>query len=115
MSRKKGYYYEQKAKHYLTSLLVHPHTVLHENFTCRMGEIDLITQSQNTLHFVEVKYRRSEYFMHPLESITYTKQRKLTKTALFYLQTHPHYQKMTSQFDVICITNAELEWFPNAF
>lgn len=120
MSRKKGFYYEQHAKHYLSNLIKEPHRILEENFTCRMGEIDLITECPNTqsLHFIEVKYRKNAYFSHPLESITYSKKQKLIKTASYYLQTHPQLQHIQTQFDVICILGIPpntLEWFPNAF
>lgn len=54
MSRKIGEHYEQLACKHLT---LHNIKVLSTNFTTKGGEIDIIAQDQDTLVFVEVKYR----------------------------------------------------------
>ena len=52
---------------------------------CRFGEIDLIAWEGNTLCFIEVKTRTDLEMGLPREYVTPAKQKKLRKTALFYL------------------------------
>lgn len=54
-------------------------------YYCRFGEIDLIAWEGNTLCFIEVKTRTNLEMGVPREYVTPTKQKKLRKTALFYL------------------------------
>ena len=54
-------------------------------YYCRFGEIDLIAWEGNTLCFIEVKTRTNLEMGLPRENVTPAKQKKLRKTALFYL------------------------------
>ena len=54
-------------------------------YYCRFGEIDLIAWEGNTLCFIEVKTRTNLQMGLPREYVTPAKQKKLRKTALFYL------------------------------
>lgn len=54
-------------------------------YYCRFGEIDLIAWEGNTLCFIEVKTRTNLEMGVPREYVTPAKQKKLRKTALFYL------------------------------
>lgn len=98
------------------------------NYTCRMGEIDLIMQEQLTLVFIEVRYRKSPFFVNSLESVNWIKQNKIIKTAEYYLLSQRLYEKMVCRFDVIGIKfttqklrsiskldSAQVEWVKNAF
>ena len=51
------------------------------NYQCKMGEIDIIMQDKDMLVFVEVRYRRKGRYGDGLDSVTYSKQRKLIRTA----------------------------------
>jgi putative endonuclease len=51
-----------------------------------MGEIDIIARENSTLVFVEVRYRRQERLMSPMETLDQKKLRRLTLTATHYLQ-----------------------------
>ena len=64
------------------------------------GEIDLIFQKDLELVFVEVKARRSGRFGGPFESVNFSKQRKLVKTAKLYLALHPKLQNLNYRIDV---------------
>jgi len=77
-SNSKGVVAEKKA---LTYLLDQGLTLLHQNYYCRFGEIDLIMLDQDTLVFIEVRYRNNNKFGGALASINQTKQRKIIKTA----------------------------------
>ncbi|MDD4600441.1 hypothetical protein SDC9_05961 [bioreactor metagenome] len=61
------------------------YTILAKKFRSRTGEIDIIAKHRGTIVFVEVKTRRSTSFGFPAEAVTYTKQQKIIKTALCYL------------------------------
>lgn len=72
------------------------------NYHCRYGEIDLIVQHAQELVFVEVKARSVTQYAHSFESISLSKQRKIMKSALCFLEAHPEFQNFYSRFDVIC-------------
>lgn len=60
--------------------------ILERNYRCRYGEIDIVALDGDCTVFVEVRTKRSESFGSPEESLSRTKQRRLTTTALTYLQ-----------------------------
>ena len=62
--------------------------IIETNYRCRDGEIDIITQQQDTLVFVEVRTKRSFFFGSPEESITQTKKEHLRAVAEHYNQNH---------------------------
>jgi putative endonuclease len=88
---------------------------LARNVRSRFGEIDLIMQDDQTLVFVEVRYRSSSRFGGAFASVDRKKQRRLIATALSYLQQHPH--DGPCRFDVVAIGEAAngVEWLKNAF
>lgn len=90
------------------------------NFTCKLGEIDLIMEDSGTLVFVEVKYRKSIAYGTPVEAVSFTKQQKITKTAQYYLQQQGINAYNTDcRFDVVGIQgpqdNYQVNWLKNAF
>ncbi len=87
--------------------------LLERNYLTRHGELDLIMQDDDTLVFVEVRYRSSERFGGAVASINHAKQRKLVATAQHYLQRR-HRQDTPCRFDVIAISGSdELQWLSN--
>lgn len=88
------------------------------NYHCRMGEIDLIMRHDETLVFIEVRYRGNDRFGSAAETVDRTKQRKLVATALCYLQSKPKLAKLASRFDVIAISgngpSPTIDWYPDA-
>jgi putative endonuclease len=89
------------------------------NYQCRLGEIDLIMQDKESLVFVEVRFRRKQNFGTSSETVNYFKQKKLLRTARFYLQQKRLTDKVPCRFDVIAIadeaTHANIDWIKNAF
>ncbi len=90
------------------------------NFTCRLGEIDLIMSDQQTLVFIEVKYRKNTNFGGAIAAISSSKQTKLQKTANFYLQKQQLNAYNTAcRFDVIALDgnlhDPTITWIKNAF
>ncbi len=60
--------------------------ILERNYRCRYGEIDIVAMDGDCTVFVEVRAKRSRSFGSPEESLSKRKQRRLTTTALTYLQ-----------------------------
>ena len=99
-------------------------TKIAKNFSCRVGEIDLIMLQKNqTQHsliiFIEVRYRRSRSYGSAEESMTPAKRRRLVNAAERFLQINPTYRRLCARFDVIAINGTmdveHLEWIINAF
>lgn len=59
--------------------------IIERNYTCPLGEIDLIARDGEVLVFVEVKSRRHLSAGEPLESITHHKRHQIIRTAKYYL------------------------------
>ncbi len=93
--------------------------LIKRNYLCRLGEIDLIMRDKTHLIFVEVRFRRNQNFGTSSETVTYTKQTKLLRTAQLYLQQNRLTDKVPCRFDVIAITLVNevpvIEWIKNAF
>lgn len=60
--------------------------ILYRNYWCKVGEIDLIAQKNDCVHFVEVKTRSSGYYGHPSESITQNKLNRMRAAAAGYMK-----------------------------
>ena len=71
------------------------------NWRHRHWEVDVIADKANTLHFIEVKTRRSTKFGNPEESITKLKMQHLKDAAEQYQLINPGWKWI--QFDVLAI------------
>ena len=72
------------------------------NFRWRAGEIDLILKKKKMLIFVEVRSFTSDKMgMEPLETIGPLKIKRLLKTAMFFIETHPEFQDYDLRFDAV--------------
>jgi putative endonuclease len=99
-----GAHGEDISESYLRNL---GYSILHKNFRCRCGEIDLIASNKNYICFIEVKTRYDKSFGTPAESVSYSKQHKIFKTAQMYI-CMKNIMNTNFRFDVIeVILNAE--------
>jgi len=94
--------------------------LLHRNFRCRLGEIDLVVEDRRYLIFVEVRYRATGHFGGPLASVTWQKQKTIRRVAQWYLKRFSHCQNRFCRFDVVGVSrvtaeSAEFDWIQNAF
>ena len=96
---KLGQWAEQQA---LAVLEEQGYVYVQSNYHSRFGEIDLIVQKGQELVFVEVKARSKTRFAQAAETISYSKQRKISKTAMLFLQDHPHFQQYYCRLGVMC-------------
>ena len=94
-----GQWAEQTA---LLFLQFQQYQYVNKNYHSRFGEIDLIVKRDNELVFVEVKARSAGSYAEACEVISYSQQRKIIKTAQFFLQRYPNYYNFDCRFDVIC-------------
>ena len=97
----------------------HGLTLIERNYRAPFGEIDLIMQDQQTVVFVEVRYRRSQEYGTPAETIDRRKQAKLRATAAHYLQRHKSAARRPCRFDVVAVSGSageeRIQWLQNAF
>lgn len=88
--------------------------ILDRNYYGKRGEIDIIIREKDTIIFVEVKYRKNDSYGRGYEFVDNKKQKKIYYTALDYI-TKKNLNDYNFRFDVISITNKELEWIKNSF
>ena len=94
--------------------------LLTRGFRCRLGEIDLIVKDQDFICFVEVKFRQTLSFGGAAYAIPATKQRRLIKTAQYFIQENPQIANQAMRFDALLIQQQanhsfRCNWIKNAF
>lgn len=93
--------------------------LIEKNYRTRSGEIDLIMQDNNTIAFIEVRYRSSDSYVKAVETIDRRKCERIIRTSQHYLLTCHQPGGFTCRFDVITITgdrkSPEIGWIKNAF
>lgn len=89
--------------------------ILERNFYCRMGEIDIIARENDTLVFVEVKYRKAAGYGMPEEAVSTIKQKKIYKAAMYYIYKCKKSLDEPCRFDVIAVEGEEIRHYKNAF
>jgi putative endonuclease len=62
------------------------YTILEQNWRRPYAEVDIIARKDDTLHFVEVKYRRNDDQGSGLDAITPTKLKRMVRGADSYVQ-----------------------------
>mmetsp|Transcript_5062 Transcript_5062/g.2837 ORF Transcript_5062/g.2837 Transcript_5062/m.2837 type:complete len:126 (+) Transcript_5062:4834-5211(+) len=104
----------------VTYLKKNDYKILKQNFRTKFGEIDIIAKDKNVLVFVEVKARKSLDYGKPKHSVTFNKQKKISKVALFYLKDTKQ-MNVKARFDIVSIISTsnykkpELKIIKNAF
>lgn len=92
--------------------------ILRQNYRIRRGEIDLIALEDETLCFVEVRYRKRGTFGHPSATITRLKQSRIARTASYFLTSVWRGPSCACRFDVVTLIGAdepEIVLLRNAF
>lgn len=117
VSRKElGKWGEEKSCKYLID---HGYRIIYLNYRCPIGEIDIISSKDNQLVFAEVKTRRSTTFGTPAQAVTYKKQIKYQKIALYFLN-EKGLKNTSCRFDILeVIVNSDntfnINHIPNAY
>jgi putative endonuclease len=76
--------------------------LLHRNWRCRHGEIDIIAQDGDVVVFCEVKTRRSGTYGTPAEAVGAAKVRRLRRLAAEWLSTAKISHREV-RFDVVSV------------
>ncbi|MGN1212961.1 MAG: YraN family protein [Christensenellales bacterium] len=88
--------------------------ILKQNYTTKIGEIDIIAQTKDIIVFVEVKARKSIRFGYPREAINLTKQKKIRKVATQYLLANK-LMNCKVRFDCIEVLGDQITHIENCF
>ena len=89
------------------SFLEKNHYLIRErNFSCRIGEIDIIAEENQELVFVEVRSKSYESFGRAIETINRKKQKKIRRVAEYYLMKYG-LENRFCRFDVVGIDKNE--------
>ena len=76
--------------------------ILERNFNCRLGELDIICMYRGLLVFIEVKCRYSLNYGVGIESINFTKVKRIISSSKFYIHLKNLYN-LNVRYDIINI------------
>lgn len=110
--REIGSIYEQKAQKYLEG---QGYRVVERNYRCKVGEIDLISEHEGYLVFIEVKYRTDGRSGYGLDSVDMRKQRRIVRAASWYLNEKHIAADKACRFDVVSYLGDEITLIQDAF
>jgi putative endonuclease len=89
--------------------------IIARNFRSKYGEVDIVALSGETVVFIEVK----AWSAYGIENLQYgldlRKQRKIIKTAKYFLCENREYSRMAIRFDVVFIKNNSITHLASAF
>lgn len=91
--------------------------LLHRNYLCRMGELDIVARHGTTLVVAEVRLRASARYGGAAASITRAKQRRIVLATRHLLARYPSLQKLPIRFDAVLVPPGAgaIEWLRGAF
>lgn len=111
-NRRIGAQAEQLIRKYLSE---QGYIILEMNYRCRQGEVDIIARHGQYYVFIEVKYRSSAQYGAPEEAVGISKQRRISRAALYYLYSHHLPEATPVRFDVAAIDGQQIRYIQNAF
>jgi len=101
--------------------------ILATNFTCRVGELDIIALDKSAEHsiqepcisVVEVRYRRSGIYGGAAATVNHAKQQRIINSSQLWLSQNSGYRNHPVRFDVITLSGdldkPQLNWLKRAF
>ena len=95
------------------------HHILERNWRGGHLEIDIISEADDGVHFVEVKSRTAPAEAAPEEKVGALKQRRISEAALKYLNARTGGEGQEVFFDIVSVlfdgNGAEVKYFPQAW
>jgi putative endonuclease len=92
-------------------------TILFRNWRYMKKELDIIAQDKNELVFVEVKTRKADSLISPLEAVNLKKQRFIISAANAFIEKHD--VNLEVRFDIVTVVynygKYTVEHIENAF
>lgn len=107
-----GMEYERMAANYLQGK---GYQILERNYRDRFGEIDIVAKDKTEFVFIEVKFRENLKKGDPAEAVNHWKQKRIRRTARYYLYNHHIGEDVPCRFDVVAILGEEIRLIKNAF
>jgi uncharacterized protein (TIGR00252 family) len=98
---------EEEAANYLSKN--YSLNLIAKNWRTRTCEIDLIMQKGCTIHFIEVKFRRSNYTGGGLASISPSKLNRMLNASMEWFDQNPNYQDYAPNIAAIEIIGGRLK------
>lgn len=111
-TKDKGNAYEDECVKFLIDNNI---TKIRRNYSCRMGEVDIIGYDGDTLVFFEVKYRKNGTSGFAAEAVDFRKQKKISMVAANYLMVNKLTLDTSVRFDVLAVDGINIKWYKNAF
>lgn len=97
-----------------TYLQENGYTVICRNFSCHLGEIDIVAKQGGYVVFVEVKNRSTTAFGLPRQAVDWRKQQKIVGVAKFWLVSNKLFGSPV-RFDVVEILDGKVTILQDAF
>lgn len=113
-----GKFYEDFAVRYLQNC---NYRIIERNYRSKFGEIDIIAYDKlnNSIVFVEVRYRKNISYGTPAETVTRKKQYRILMSAVEYIKNKCNNKDIGYRFDVLSCgynnENLQVEHIKNAF
>lgn len=90
------------------------------NFSCRLGELDLIMRDGDCLAIVEVRFRSSRSPVPATLTVDHRKQQKILRTAAMFLAWNARFAALPLRFDVLGVDRdasgaTTVNWIQDAF
>ena len=89
--------------------------IITKNYRSKSGEVDIVALDKETVVFIEVKAWTALDLEDLQYSIDARKQRKIIKTAKYFLSENRKYSNMAIRFDVIFVKNNSITHLASAF
>jgi putative endonuclease len=97
----------------LLYLAQHGYAILGRNYRYKRAEIDIIARHNDLLIFVEVKVRKNADYGFPETFVDKKKADLIKSAATAYMEAENWRHDV--RFDIVAITNGQLEHFEDAF
>lgn len=98
----------------VAALLAADYDIVDRNWTCEVGELDVVARDGDILVFVEVRSRADAEHGHAAEMISPGKRFRVTRVARAYLALRqPTFEEC--RFDVVCITGGTIDIIKDAW
>lgn len=79
------------------------YSIMAQNWRSGKNELDVVAKIGETLVFIEVKTRSTDFFGDPSEAVSSAQQKRIIKAANDYLEQHE--LELEARFDVISIVS----------
>ncbi|MFC1663104.1 YraN family protein [Patescibacteria group bacterium] len=83
--------------------------ILERNYHTRYGELDIVAQKNEVVHFIEVKTRSGTSYGSAKEALTRSKQHRLWQAGMRYME-QKNVKVSDYQFDLITISKVAGRW-----